>query len=305
MRAVVLGLAVMAVALAAAPPPVAALRFDGARLLVAGGNTVGIAAAPKWTPEASITSRLAQVFDTAVSPDGTLLAVAGGTPAVTGAVEIYDAGTRALLRTTARAGDLIMAVVFSPDGKRLAAASADHNIYVVAASSGDRIERLTGHVGPVLSAAYSPDGTILATGSADRSLRLWDAQGKLLRSLQNHAGAVSGAVFSSDSQLLYSAAEDATVRVWVVSNGRMKHIVRGLEAPVHGLAVTPSRHRLVAACADGGLRIVNVETGAIVRTVRGGSGESPWAHAAAVSGDGRWIAWADAAGQLRVEAFPE
>jgi WD40 repeat protein len=304
MRAAVLCLSILA-AQAGSAPPVTSLHFESGVLLVAGGNTVRVARDPQWAQEGAYTSRLAQVYDAAVRPDGRVLAIAGGSAAITGAVELYETRTKSLLRTVARAGDLVYAAAFSPDGKRIAAASADHYGYLVDAESGERIARLEGHVGPVLCVAFSPDGKTLATGSADRSIRLWDANGKLLRSLQNHAGAVTGVIFSADSQTLYSASEDATLREWVVGNGRMKRIYRGFEAPVLSLAASPSRDRLVAAGADGALRIVDSQTGAILKTIGAGRDHAAWAHAVAVSGDGKWIASADAAGQLRVEAFPQ
>ncbi len=293
MRAVLIGLAVAAAG-AESLPPIAALRFDGDRLLVAGGNTIRVAPAPQWIPRTTATSKLSQVFDVAVR--GSALAVAGGTPAVTGAVELGSG-------FAARAGDSITAVTFAPDGARLAAASADHHIYIVR-PDGERIARLAGHVGPVLCVAFSPDGSMLATGSADRSIRLWDGEGKLLRSLQNHASAVNSVVFSPDGQTLYSASEDATVRVWVAANGRMKHIYRGFDAPILAMAGALVRNRLVTAGADGGLRIVDAESGAIVKTIAGEAGAA-WLHAVAVSADGKWIATGDAAGRLRVMEFPQ
>ena len=50
----------------------------------------------------------------------------------------------------------------SPDGKILASAGEDQTIRIWDARSGEQLQQLTGHPGPVLSVAYAPDGAALA-----------------------------------------------------------------------------------------------------------------------------------------------
>src|SRR5262249_34828077 len=64
-------------------------------------------------------------------------------------------------------------VVFSPDGRTLATASADSTVRLWDVASRQPRATLTGHTGPVASVAFSPDGRILATGSDDATVRLW------------------------------------------------------------------------------------------------------------------------------------
>lgn len=301
--------ALIATAAWAAETPIAAVRFspDGSRLALAGGESVRIVATGQNVPETSIQTKLVQVFDAAWSPDSALLAIAGGNAGTAGQIELWDMHARRAVREMKPFRDLIYAVAFSPDGKRLAVGSAEGTLKLLDAASGETITTLTGHSGPVLCVAWAPDGGSLASGSADRSIRIWEAaSGNLLRSLNNHAGAVQAVVFAPDGQILFSAASDATVRVWVPGVGRMKRIFRGYGTAVLGLAYAHTRQKLLAGVADGSARVVDPETGDILKRL-GPEPEShaPWLHTVAISSDGNWVAWANAAGRYGLMRFPE
>ena len=67
-------------------------------------------------------------------------------------------------------------MAFSPDGHRLATASADNTVRLWDATPANpSAQPLTGHTGAVNSVAFSPDGHRLATAGDDSTVRLWDA----------------------------------------------------------------------------------------------------------------------------------
>jgi WD40 repeat protein len=69
--------------------------------------------------------------------------------------------------------DVVGAVVFSPDGTKLATASSDTTAWLWDAATGQPLGAPMKHDGLVVAVAFSPDGTKLATASDDKTARLW------------------------------------------------------------------------------------------------------------------------------------
>jgi WD40 repeat protein len=70
--------------------------------------------------------------------------------------------------------DSVRAVVFSPDGRRLASGSVDRTIRLWETERFEPVCTLRGHGGWVMGLAWTPDGTRLYSGSNDASIRVWD-----------------------------------------------------------------------------------------------------------------------------------
>jgi WD40 repeat protein len=106
---------------------------------------------------------------------------------------------------------------------------------------------------PATRIAVSPDGNRIAGGMGDRTVRVWDAQGKLLAVLRGHTDLVMDVAFSPDGTQLASVSFDKTIRIWELATGRHR-VLRG-----HGHAVDRvswrSPRELVTASFDGTLRI--------------------------------------------------
>ena len=66
-------------------------------------------------------------------------------------------------------------MLWSPDGKQLATASADGTAKVWSAMDGRERLTLKGHTNKVWSVSWSPNGKLLATGSADGTAKVWEA----------------------------------------------------------------------------------------------------------------------------------
>src|SRR5262245_25367286 len=65
--------------------------------------------------------------------------------------------------------DVVRAVAFSADGKRVATASADRTARVWATNGTEKPVVLRGHEDQMTTVAFSPDGSRVVTGSADKT----------------------------------------------------------------------------------------------------------------------------------------
>lgn len=134
------------------------------------------------------------------SPDGTRLAIVGGTPGEWGEVQLRTVRDGALVRSWFPADDCLYGVRWSPDGTRLAYGGPDHSVRVLRPFEGDEILRSAIHQDRVLDLAWAVDGQHLISASRDRSLRLTEtAGGRLLEIVSSIApGAVKGGLTCLD-----------------------------------------------------------------------------------------------------------
>jgi WD40 repeat protein len=102
-------------------------------------------------------------------------------------------------------------VLYSPDGTRLAAGSADGLVRVWDAQSGELQNTLSGHAGFSLVLSFSQDGTRLYTDSNDYTIKEWDlSPGHELLTLP---GRIGSAPFSPDGTKLALTAADGSLSV--------------------------------------------------------------------------------------------
>lgn len=81
------------------------------------------------------------------------------------------------LRMTIEAAEApIIALAFTPDGARIAAASPRGAVSLFEVGTGKLLFTLNGPGLPVWSLAFTPDGRQLLTGGGDRIVRRWDAR---------------------------------------------------------------------------------------------------------------------------------
>jgi WD40 repeat protein/transcriptional regulator with XRE-family HTH domain len=130
--------------------------------------------------------------------------------------------------------DNIWSAEFSPDGKRIATASADGTAKIWDAATGEELLSIRGsNVGIVWSAIFSPDGKYLVTTGQDYFVHIWDStNGKAVSTLKGHLDEVYQARFSSDGRQLVTISTDGWGIIWDASTGK---IIQKLGPEVDGI----------------------------------------------------------------------
>ena len=178
-----------------------------------------------------------EAYQVVVSPDGSRLAVVWAGPKVWG-FTLYDPDTGKSGATSTQDIGYTWALVFSPDGTRLATAGEDGLTRLWDTSTAKMTTQCRGHTRKVLSVSFRPDGRRLVTTSADGTVRQWDSTtGREVEApYDRHTGEVVTAAYSPDGTSVASGGTDRTIRVWGASNRRDVAVLHGHTGFVSDLA---------------------------------------------------------------------
>jgi WD40 repeat protein len=226
---------------------------------------------------------------------------------------------RELLKLEGHLGG-VLAVIVSPDGKRIVSGSAakyeesqdslsgaegdddsedsvsstegeeeseDNAIRMWDELTGKQMLTLEGHDAPVDALAISPDGSRLVSGSYDKTIRVWGARsGEQLVVLSGHTSVVRAVAISPDGRRIVSGSADDTMRVWDAHNGAQLGALEGHTSLVSAVAISPDGSKIVSGSWDATVRVWDLGTETQLMVLKGHTG---WVTTVAISHDGQRI----------------
>jgi len=178
--------------------------------------------------------------------------------------------------------DMVMDVMFTPDGTRLVSVSRDKTIRLWDVETGDLIKTIRGQIGDgpegmFYAGTLSPDGKTLAVsgypygaGKYGHPIHLYDlGSAEQIGLLKGHKEVIYALDFSRDGKWLASGSADNTIGIWQTPGstdaspakkaGNMSALpvatLKGHTRRVYDIAFSPDRTKLVSASYDGTLRL--------------------------------------------------
>ncbi|KAK3044546.1 hypothetical protein LTS18_000982, partial [Coniosporium uncinatum] len=140
-------------------------------------------------------------------------------------------------------------VAVDPAGEVVAAGSLDSfDIHIWSVQTGQLLDQLSGHEGPISSLAFAPNGGVLVSGSWDHTVRIWSvfARTQTSEPLQLQADVLQVA-FRPDSKQLAVSSLDGQLTFWSVSDAQQTSTLDGRRDASGGRKITDRRTAANAA----------------------------------------------------------
>lgn len=235
---------------------------DGENLALGGFKLVRLVSVKTGNTQAIFEGMPGVVRSVSFSQDGRLLAAAGGPPAKSGEVKIFNVVSQKPILHIEGHTDTIYDAVFSPSGKILATSSYDRLIKLWDVKSGEELRTLKDHIDAVYSLAFTPDGQHLISGAADRSLKIWSvSDGERLYTISDPLEGINAIAIDSSGKRVAAGGLDRTIRIWELgeTTGTLLRSLIAHEGPILQIAFSPDGSKLVTASTDGRIKVFRSE----------------------------------------------
>jgi WD40 repeat protein len=257
--------------------PASALAFSADSRALATGDAVGELTvwdlATRKAVEQVVLGRERDMgLRVAFSPNGRQLA-AGGSG---GLLWLLDReAPRQRLRLQGHTED-VRDLAFSPNGSWLASASWDRTVKLWSTATGNNAQTLRGHTEAIYSLAFNADGTRLVTASEDATLKIWDLLDRPEETKLEDSGLIIRVAFNNDGTRLTAADTFGKVRVWDLSKRQELCRWEDRQNTISDAAITADGTLVAYATdtqgKDGEVKVCNVATRQVLRTLRGHKG---------------------------------
>ena len=158
------------------------------------------------------------VNDIAFSPDGKYFASVGGD----GTLRLWNSEGKEIKVWWGDNARLLQ-MSFSPDGKLIALADENGMIKlwsvpqerIVKSFTGEKTTKgYFGYQNQVTCLNFSPDGKIIVSASSNGVIKLWNLNGKEIRTIKGHDKRLINVKFSNDGKIIGSASSNGVIKLW-------------------------------------------------------------------------------------------
>jgi U3 small nucleolar RNA-associated protein 15 len=176
----------------------------------------------------------------------------------TGAIQVFDINSRAILKTWKEHKQPVWATKWSPyDSTSLMSCSDDATVRLWDLPSEHSVTIFRGHQDYVRSGCFMPGqgNNLLVSGSYDQTVKLWDPRVPTSAVMTfKHSAAVETVLCMPSGTTILAAAENQIAVLDVVA-GRPLHMIKNHQKTVTSLALASKGERLVSGGLDGHMKV--------------------------------------------------
>ena len=178
-----------------------------------------------------------------------------------GAMQVFDVNSRAILKTCKEHKQPVWTTKFSPsEATALMSASDDRTVRLWDLPSQESIHTFNGHQDYVRSGAFMPGQAagLLVSGSYDQTVKLWDPRspGSAVMTFKHTAPVEDVLPMPSGTTIL--AAADNQISVLDLVAARPVHMLKNHQKTVSSLCLASNNTRVVSGGLDGHVKIFEV-----------------------------------------------
>ncbi len=296
-----------------ASPVITALAYspDGKTLAVSGYREILLHNADGSGLRARLVGKAQKILSLVYSSDGSMLCAVGGTPALFGEVQFWNAADNKEINAVQTTFDTIFGASLSPDNKELAFGGADNSVRVVTVPDGKQIMQLDNHSDWVFATTFAMDAkkqlNVVSAGR-DQAIKLTLVNGgSFIDDINTHFTALRCLVRNPKADQVLCGGDDGIPRLYKIFRTEVRtmnqedhNLVKAYEKQRSGitaLGFSANGANIAVGTDIGTINIYNTMDGKPVCSLTGLFGA---AYALAFSPNGEEIATAGFDGVVRI-----